>query len=81
MTGDQFIFVLWCFTGFLATPILFCWILFGIARFKGWNDPEITPLEIIDRLTQKECNHKLDLYDSKQGAMYAKCIKCGKMFE
>lgn len=81
MTGDQLIFVLWCFTGFLATPILLCWMLFGIARLKGWNDPEITPLEIIDRLTQKECSHKLDLYGSNQGAMYVKCTKCGKMFE
>jgi hypothetical protein len=53
MNGDQLIFGLWCFTGFLVTPIVICWILFGIAKLKGWNDPEITPLEILERLSQK----------------------------
>ena len=53
MTGDQLIFSLWCLAGFMLLPIVVCWSLFGIAWVKGWIDPEITPLEIIERLSKK----------------------------
>ena len=79
MNGDQLIFGLWCFMGFLLTPIVICWILFGIAWLKGWRDPEITPLEILERLSEPTCEHTWDLFGSNQGAHYVKCTKCGKL--
>lgn len=53
MTDDQLIFGLWCLAGFMLLPIVVCWSLFGIAWVKGWRDPEITPIEILERLLQK----------------------------
>ena len=34
--------------------IAFCWLLFGIAKYKGWSHPSITPNEILERLSTKE---------------------------
>jgi len=47
--------VMWLMIGFiayLAIPIILCMILFLIAHLKGWRDPNITPIQILDRLTK-----------------------------
>ena len=52
MNGDHLLLGIWIFIGILLTPILLCWLLFGIAWLKGWRDPNITPIEILERLNK-----------------------------
>lgn len=30
--------------------VVFCWCLFGYAKYKGWLTPEMTPAQILERI-------------------------------
>jgi hypothetical protein len=42
---------LFLFTMYLVIPLVACWLLFGYAWLRGWDRPDITPEEIIKRIT------------------------------
>ena len=50
--ADLLMFGVIGFILFLSIPIVICWILFGIAKFYPWDHPNITPVEIIEKLSK-----------------------------
>lgn len=42
--------LLWALVGYIGICLFICFLLFVIARCKGWNDPTLTPEEILNRL-------------------------------
>ena len=39
------------FLMYLLIPLVVCWLLFGYASLRGWSRPDITPAEILKRIT------------------------------
>jgi hypothetical protein len=60
MLENMVVFVYWlmlAFSVYLGLGILAVLLLFGVAKYKGWLRPDITPIEIIERLRQERTSH------------------------